>query len=275
MATSFETTEFIQALKQHDPVTFETLYESVGSKIFNLAYRLTQSEEDASDITQETFLQVYRNIPSFRGDSQLFTWIYSIAQNICYRILTKRKRSSFLSTERLIHAAIDVKTPEGIIESDMVNLTAQVKEGCLIGLVRCLPFNQRMAFISHALLHLPIQEVSQILDKSEGATKLLIYRARGNLKNFLCKNCSLYNPENFCHCKNLIGFSLKQGWVFVGRDRKNKSSTIDAGSIEDEVQNFHEILLYFNDLDPVIPPGELRLRISSLLADKDWAILHK
>jgi hypothetical protein len=102
---------------------------------------------------------------------------------------------------------------DSIDKKDRKDLTEQVKEGCLLGLVRCLSFYQRAAFILHILMEIPITETAEILNKSESATRTLVFRAKKNIKEFLCKNCSLYDPGNPCWCENLIGFSLKQGWI--------------------------------------------------------------
>lgn len=89
----------------------------------------------------------------------------------------------------------------------------QVKDGCLLGLLRCLSLNQRIAFILKVLFDIPIEDVALIIDKSKNSTRILICRARKNLREFLCRNCSLYSEDNHCKCENLILFSLKQGWV--------------------------------------------------------------
>ena len=63
-----------------DDSAFETIVRRYQSRIYRLACRLT-TETDAADVLQETFLQVYRHLPSFRGDAQFGTWIYRIATN--------------------------------------------------------------------------------------------------------------------------------------------------------------------------------------------------
>jgi RNA polymerase sigma-70 factor (ECF subfamily) len=259
---------FIQHLKEHDPESFDLLYSTFGDKVFNLAYRMTGNEEDASDITQETFFQVYLHINSFRADSSLYTWIFAIARNQCFHLYKKRNNLSFVSFERAIQAAAGESLPAGIAESEKIHLANQVKEGCLTGLVRCLTFNQRMAFILHVLLNLPIEDVSSILDKSENATKVLIHRARANLKIFLCKNCSLYLPSNFCQCKNMVGFSLKQGWISL----EGNNTQANIRIIEDEVQNFHKIIEFYTRLNPPMIPQTLHDRVRTLMEAKDWAI---
>ena len=192
---------------------FELLYATYGHKIYNLVYRLMGDHKDAEDITQETFIQVYRHIDQFRGDSQFYTWMYTIARNLCHQLLKQRKKNSFASMEALVYSVQGDETVETFFDGEKQILLAQIKDGCFTGLLRCLSFYQRMAFILHVLLNLPMKDVADILGKSEGATKVLVHRARQNLKDFLCKNCSLYDSNNPCHCENLMSFSLAQGWI--------------------------------------------------------------
>jgi RNA polymerase sigma factor (sigma-70 family) len=265
--------DFINKLREHDERSFDHLYKSIGGKIYNLTYRMTGNVEDASDITQETFLQVYSHIGSFRGNSSLYTWIFAIARNQCLHLLKNRKRSSFLSFEGIIQEAAEAVLPHNFSESEKKYLADQVKEGCLTGLIRCLSFNQRIAFILHVLLHLPINDIAAIMEKSDGAVKILIHRARMNLKLFLCKNCSLYNSENFCKCENLIGFSLRQGWI--SQNSFINSRLLDTREIEEEIQNFDRILNFYTNLNPSITPEVLQLQIHTVMASKEWLIFNE
>ncbi|MGC8842984.1 MAG: sigma-70 family RNA polymerase sigma factor, partial [bacterium] len=62
---------------------FEELLDKYERKIFNMIYRMIGNYDDAIDLTQETFLRVYKNLRNFRGESQIYTWIYQIALNLC------------------------------------------------------------------------------------------------------------------------------------------------------------------------------------------------
>lgn len=139
--------EIIRQLKDTNPEILSSLYSAYGRKIYNLAYRMTGNVEDAEDITQETFWQVYRKAGSFRQQSQLYTWIYAIAKNLCYQYYLRTKKNSFTAFEALICDAADTQQPPGIDALEKDELIQQVKEGCLTGLLRCLSFNQRIAFI--------------------------------------------------------------------------------------------------------------------------------
>jgi RNA polymerase sigma factor (sigma-70 family) len=261
--SSLDTVEFIQKLKEQDSESLAVLYATYGRRIYSLAYRMTGNKEDAEDITQETFLQVYRKVGSFREQSQLYTWIYTIAKNLCFRSFQRTKKNSFAAFETLINDATATEVPSEIDAGEKDELIRQVKEGCLTGLLRCLSFNQRLAFILNALLHLPVQDVAEILDKSEGATKVLIHRARMNLKRFLCKNCSLYDPANPCHCESLIGFSLKQGWI--ERHSQDDKILLDTRQIEKEIRGIREVIELYSQLSEPGLSRDLNCRIQELI----------
>lgn len=87
--------ELVQQLINREPGSFDLLYTTYGSRIYRLAYRMTNNQADAEDITQETFLHVYHGIADFRRESQLYTWIYAIAKNVCYQVLKRKKISGF------------------------------------------------------------------------------------------------------------------------------------------------------------------------------------
>ena len=126
---------------------FTAIYVQYINKIYNFAFRMTGNKEIAEDITQETFEKAFANFEKFRGDSSLSTWIYSIARNICYKYFNKVKKSSFSSFEALIENASDPKNNNQYDELEKRFYINQIKNGCLLGLLRCPSFNQRISFI--------------------------------------------------------------------------------------------------------------------------------
>lgn len=265
--------ELVQSLKAREPGSFERLYATYNRKIYSLAFRMTGNQHDAEDITQETFLQVYHKIGDFREESQLYTWMYAIAKNLCYQFFKRTRKNSFVAFETLINAALDTESPadiKALEKEEQAALIVQVKEGCLTGLLRSLPFYQRTAFIFHVLLSLPIRDVADILGKSEGATKALVYRAKANLRGFLCKNCSLYDPANRCRCESLLGFSLKQGWIqFQSAD---KGMSVDPRQIEDEIRGIRKVIALYEQLSDPSPSEELNHRLQELVRSQQGMI---
>lgn len=237
--------QLIDGLKSNNQESFAILFNQYSKKIYCLAFRMCGNNEDAEDIVQNTFVKAFMNIHGFKEESSLYTWLYAIAKNLCLRLLENRKRSSFSSLESLIQTA--QATSDDFTQLEKQYYIRQVKDGCLLGLLGCLPFYQRIAFTLNVLLEVKVKDVSMILDKSETATRLLVHRARQNIRNFLCKNCSLYRHGNACHCENLINFSLNQGWIQKMPD--NESPQLTPMDIEREINDLKKITLLYQSLE--------------------------
>jgi RNA polymerase sigma factor (sigma-70 family) len=212
------------------------------------------NNDDAEDIVQKTFIQTFTNINSFKEESNIYTWLYAITRNLCLRQLEERKKSSFSSFDQLLSTAKSIESPDNFTILEKQYYVSQVKEGCLLGLVRCLSFYQRIAFILNILLEVKVKDIAVVINKSETATRLLIHRGKHNLKNFLCRNCSLYDVNNPCHCENLINFSIMQGWIQkdINESFVQKSDNAVA-AIENEINNLRKIVQLYNSLEEYQP----------------------
>lgn len=242
---------------------FPDIFESYKDKIYLLVHRMTADKEVAEDITQETFIKCYENLDKFRGESHIYTWLYAVAKNNSLRFLEKQKKTSAQELEQLLSIASDSKT-DIFDENEKSNYINQVKEGCLLGLLKTLSFNQRIAFILNVLQNRSIEETAQVIDKTESATRTLVHRARKNIKDFLCKNCSLYNEKNSCKCENMINFSLKQGWIKYD----DKYSFNLSEKIGDEIKDSKKIF----ELYASLPEHKLSERASDKIKNKDFLI---
>ena len=245
---------------------FNEIYTLYGRKVYNLAFRITGDAQFSEDIAQETFIQVFNNLPKFRGDSRISTWICAIARNTCLRHLEKNKRKSFRSIEQLIQKVNFGITDEFYQDPEKQFYIDQVKDGCLLGVLRCLSFNQRMAFVLHVLFDLNIADVAKVIDKSENSSRILLHRARKNLRAFLCNNCSLYHDTNKCRCENLISFSLKQGWI------EKYNTAITPKMIETELKTFKNEIALYQTISFKKEPDGLRLKILDLTKNGDYSI---
>lgn len=90
----------------------EILYSKYSNKIYNLAFRMTGNTDDASDITQDTFIQAFKCLHKFKGESHVYTWLYKIAKNKCLRHLEKRNKTTFISLQELIEKESETVSEE-------------------------------------------------------------------------------------------------------------------------------------------------------------------
>src|ERR1700676_3476456 len=88
--------QLVTASKRGDQDAFAQLVQRYQRRIFNLVYRMLQQYEEASEITQETFLAAWQGLPSFRGEARFSTWLYRIAYNCALKQLEVRKRDTAL-----------------------------------------------------------------------------------------------------------------------------------------------------------------------------------
>ena len=263
--------QLVSGLKRRDQESYRVLYERYGKKVYNLAYKMCGNHEDADDIVQSTFMQAFINIDGFREESGIYTWLYMIAKNLCLQLLEKRKKRSFSSLDMLIHTVQPQENAYTATEKQYY--IDQVKEGCLLGLLRCLSLYQRMAFILNILLDVKVRDIVVILDKSDTATRTLLYRAKQNIRGFLCKNCQYYNPDNPCRCENLIDFSLKKGWIETmpeGGPQKH----ITALKIEREIKDLQKITMIYASLEDSEPSKTVVQAIKEAINQRTYDIFN-
>jgi RNA polymerase sigma-70 factor, ECF subfamily len=173
-----------------DTFAFETIVERYQTRVFRLACRLT-SDTDASDVLQETFLQIYRHLPSFRGDAQFGTWIYRIAMNVAlmHRRAARRRPADSLEsylpqfdadgTHRATPAQLRVVS-HADEHLDRQTLAAKARDA-----VARLPDMYREAFVLRDLEDMPTARVAEMLGIEPAAVRQRVHRARLMLRGYL------------------------------------------------------------------------------------------
>jgi RNA polymerase sigma-70 factor (ECF subfamily) len=173
-----------------DVVSFEVLLARYQQRVYRLACRLT-SVTDAPDVLQETFLQVHRHLPSFRGDAQFSTWLYRIATNASLMQRRARARRPGESLDEYL-PRFDVhgrhtNTPEALrlascVEEmlDRRTLAARAREA-----VDRLPDLYREAFVLRDLEELPTTDVADVLGLEPATVRQRVHRARLMLRGYL------------------------------------------------------------------------------------------
>jgi RNA polymerase sigma-70 factor (ECF subfamily) len=178
--------ELITALRAGEENAYRTLFSQHSDRVYNTALSLLQQEQDAEDITQEVFMEVFRSIKNFRQQSSLSTWIYRVTLSKCMDQQKKQraiKRFSFITSlfgkdQDLLHDQPHFDHP-GIL--------AEQKEQAriLFIAVRKLPEKQQAAYTLHKVEGLSHKEVAEVMETSVSAIESLIFRANENLKNLL------------------------------------------------------------------------------------------
>ena len=187
--------EIIRKLQQGNETAFKELVEKYQKQVVNTCYGIVHNYDDADDVAQEVFIEVFRSVGKFRSDSKLSTWLYRIAVNRSLNyIRDNRKRRWFKSfeetvrekNEALLTLAAKPKTPEEDLENTQ-------RAMLLHEAVDSLPENQRAAFTLNKYEDLSYKEISEVMNLSMASVESLIHRAKKNLqkKLYVCykKKC--------------------------------------------------------------------------------------
>lgn len=179
--------ELVNQLKTGSREAFADLVSVYRKTVLNICYKFLLNREDAEDVSQEVFIEIFHSIRNFRGDAKLSTWIYRIAatksMDYIKKINRKKRISSFgktLGIEKVINRIADIQPPDKMLED---------KEGysLLMKALNQLPENQRIALTLSKMEGYTNPEIAETMQTTLVAVESLIYRAKQNLKSYLKK----------------------------------------------------------------------------------------
>ena len=168
----------ISACQQGDQAAFKRLYHNYAKRIFNLSYRLAGDQAEAEEITQEVFIQVWRTISSYAGNSSFYTWLHAVASNIAISYIRKRKRWWRQLVEKTSKQEDTDNEPEGVIEDTNYDTTLEK-------LIMKLPEQARIVFVLFAIEGFKHDEIAKQLKIAPGTSKAQYHRARKLLAEWL------------------------------------------------------------------------------------------
>jgi RNA polymerase sigma-70 factor (ECF subfamily) len=172
----------LEGLKSGDETAYELLITHFQQPVFGLVQRLIEDPNEASDVTQEVFLKIFRSVGQFRGDSSLKTWIYRIAVNEAYNrrrwFGRHRKPETELESQELDHLHDRSRSPYDLVLNEEWKSAI---EKALAGLNPAF----RSAVVLRDLEDLSYEEIADVLDISLGTVKSRILRGRESLRRAL------------------------------------------------------------------------------------------
>ena len=183
-----------------DPeLRFQQVYDEYHVKIFRYLTRIV-GQGEAEDLTQEVFVKVGQSLETFRGESQLSTWIYRIATNATLDRLrepsVRHGREKLLPVEAIaeIKADEDIRTGE-LKPSTEQRLIRDEMNGCIREIIQTLPEQYRSVIVLSEMEGLKDGEIAEILGLTLQAAKVRLHRARAKLRKELAAACVFYRDE--------------------------------------------------------------------------------
>ena len=160
---------------------FNEIVKDYSERVYWHVRRFVNSHEDADDLVQDIFLKIWTALPSFRGEAQLFTWVYRIATNETLNWLRREKVRAALR-----FASIDSEMERRIDEDPFFD--GDAAERALSKAVARLPEKQRQVFILRYYDEMPYEQMSEVLDTSVGALKASYHIAQEKVRESLGRN---------------------------------------------------------------------------------------
>lgn len=194
------------------PETFESQFLSFKDELASFLFRLTTNRQDTEDLVQDTFIKSIENLDSFKEDSSIKTWVFSIALNIAKNQLKRQKR--WLENAQDYGANLHVRSPEHweAFEAQFNSTPDQqyeVKEHinyCFNCINRTLVLEQQICLLLKEVYGFKVSEIMSISGLSEGKVKHGLADARKNMVRIFDNRCAFVSKQGACHqCSELTG----------------------------------------------------------------------
>ncbi|MBM1107766.1 RNA polymerase sigma factor [Aurantibacter crassamenti] len=183
-----EEQDFILALQKGTNQAYSQLLDEYQQKVFSTCISFVPNSEDAEDIAQDVFVEVFNSIGKFKGDSKLSTWIYRISTNKCLEFIRKKntkKRFGFMQSLLGNDVPIDKSSYFTEFNHPGVQLENKEQSEILFAAINKLPEAQRIVYTLNKIDDLSYQEVAEITEKSISSIESLLFRAKKNLQELL------------------------------------------------------------------------------------------
>jgi len=173
----------VQRAQRGDEQAFATLYQLHNKRVYSVCLRMTKDVAEAEDLAQEAFIQVFRNLNSFRGDSAFATWLYRVAVNTVLMKLRRRKSPPLLSLDEPVssHSA-SLKREIG---KDDLSLRGAIDRIALRRAIEELPGGARQIYELHEVEGYEHHEIAEQLQCSIGNSKSQLHKAKKTMRNLL------------------------------------------------------------------------------------------
>jgi RNA polymerase sigma-70 factor (ECF subfamily) len=165
-----------------EPTTKERAYTTIIKKYQEKLYwhirRMVVDHDDANDVLQNVFIRVWKGLENFREDSQLFTWLYRIGTNECLTFLEQQKKRSAVSFDEMEGSLSNRIKADEHFDSNKLEWKLQLA-------IQLLPEKQRIVFNLRYYDEMPYEQMSKVLETSEGALKASYHHAVKKIEDYI------------------------------------------------------------------------------------------
>ena len=173
----------VQRAQHGEEEAFATLYQLHKKRVYSVCLQMTRDVADAEDLTQEAFMQVFRSVNSFRGDSAFSTWLHRIAVNTVLMKLRRRKSPPLVSLDEPVSTdSASLKREVGKVDP---SLSGAIDRIALRRAVEELPAGCRQVFDLHEVEGYQHHEIAQLLECSIGNSKSQLHKAKMKMRDVL------------------------------------------------------------------------------------------
>jgi len=173
--------QFKQPSSKEKELAFTGIVKKYQEKLYWHIRRMVVDHDDANDVLQNAFIKVWKGLANFREDSQLYTWLYRVATNECLTFLEQQKKRASVSLNE------DENGLSNKVKADE-NFDSSKLEWKLQLAIQQLPERQRLVFNLRYYDEMPYEEMSRILETSEGALKASYHHAAKKIEDFFINN---------------------------------------------------------------------------------------
>jgi len=175
----------IERAKQGDAAAFQVLYDLHKRRVYSLCLRMTSNTAEAEDLAQEAFLQLFRKIGTFRGESAFSTWLHRLSVNVVLMHLRKKALPVVSLEETTQGSSGEEDTPKKDFGAEDVALAGSIDRLQLQRAVESLPPGYRTIFVLHDVEGYEHNEIATIVGCSIGNSKSQLHKARMKLRDLL------------------------------------------------------------------------------------------
>ena len=179
--------DLVEKIRFDKSNSFEELVKLHQEKVLNTCFRFVKNKEDAEDLAQDVFVEVYNHINSFRGDAKLSTWIYQISVNKSLDFIRKKKRkkrfafvlslAGFRDEEKELQLSTPANPHTDLEQKERIHILNQA--------INLLPENQKVAITLSKFEGFSNKEITEIMGTSVSAVDSLLHRAKNKLQKKL------------------------------------------------------------------------------------------